>query len=71
MSSSSKAEDLVIQFRHWLGGLVSKSTSSLFHGADHGWRAANEHLDVRSGRGAFVLCRYVSLTLVNVQRDKP
>lgn len=68
MSSFLKAKDLVVQLRHWLSRLVSKSTSSLFHSADHGWRAANEHFGVRGGGGAFVLIRYVNLTLVNVRR---
>lgn len=68
MSSFLKAEDLVVQLRHWLSRLVSKSTGSFFHGADHGRRAANEYFDVCGGGGAFILIRYVSLTLVNVRR---
>jgi len=50
-----EAENLVAELGNGLGRLEAKRGGGLLHSANHGWRTADEDLDVLCGAGATVL----------------
>lgn len=50
-----EAEDLVLKLADGPGLGVAKRLGGLLHGTDHGRRAADEDLDIRTGAREFVL----------------
>lgn len=59
---SLEAEDLVLELADGPGLVVAERLGGLLHGADHGWRAADEDLDVGSGAGEVFLFSIVLVT---------
>lgn len=55
IQASLEAEDLILELADGSGLGVAQGLGGLLHGADHGWRTADEDLDVGGWGGEFLL----------------